>query len=64
MDGEPGVAERGHQGDHVAGQRAGVVAAVRLFGQTDATLVGHDDREGLGQLSITCRQAYQLCGQP
>jgi hypothetical protein len=43
--GEPLVAERVHQRDQVAGERAGVVPALGLVGQPPAALVDRDDLE-------------------
>jgi hypothetical protein len=45
VQGEPRVAERVHQRDHVPGQGARVVSARRLVGQADAALVDRDDLE-------------------
>ncbi len=47
--GEPLVAERVHQRDKIARERAGVVAARGFVGQPDPALVDRDDLEVLGQ---------------
>jgi hypothetical protein len=47
--GESLMTERVHQPDEVVGERAGVVAVLRLVGEADAALVDGDDLEVAGQ---------------
>ena len=57
--GEPLVAERVHQRDQIAGERAGVVPVLGLVGQPDPALVDRDDLEVPGQ-----RRHQQAPGVP